>query len=85
MDPAVAAILEAFPGAKIADVRLKGEAEVSETAAEFAAAGDELDAMDASAPLDESLSDDDIGFDERPFADLDDEPQDGDDDFDLEF
>ena len=84
-DPAVAAILEAFPGAKIADVRLKGEAEVSETAAEFAAAGDELDAMDASAPLDESLSDDDIGFDERPFADLDDEPQDGDDDFDLEF
>ncbi|SMC34611.1 DNA polymerase III, subunit gamma and tau [Fulvimarina manganoxydans] len=84
-DPAVAAILEAFPGAKIADVRLKGEAEVSETAAEFVTGGDTLDAMEASAPLDESLSDDDIRFDERPFADLDDEPQDGDDDFDLEF
>ncbi|EAU42310.1 DNA polymerase III subunits gamma and tau [Fulvimarina pelagi HTCC2506] len=74
-DPAVAAVLKAFPGARIADVRLRGEMVAEEAEAEFAAGFDQADGDLSSTELDPGLDyegdRDDIG--ENDFASSEDD------------
>ncbi|WP_416186595.1 DNA polymerase III subunit gamma/tau [Fulvimarina sp. 2208YS6-2-32] len=74
LDPAVAAVLRAFPGARIADVRLRGEVETEEAETHLAELAEGGDTAMGSLPevedgLDYSGDDDDIGMDDNEFAD----------------
>ncbi|MER0239128.1 DNA polymerase III subunit gamma/tau [Fulvimarina sp. MAC8] len=80
-DPAVAAVLKAFPGAKIADVRLRGDMVAEEAEADLAAglepAPDDLAELNDFEPgLDYGADGDDIGESDGAFSDQDDDSED---------
>ncbi|MEN3791739.1 DNA polymerase III subunit gamma/tau [Fulvimarina sp. MAC3] len=80
-DPAVAAVLKAFPGAKIADVRLRGDMVAEEAVADLSeglepAPDDLADMNDFEPGLDYRGNGDDIGESDGAYSDHDDDSED---------